>query len=240
MASHDRDENHLTDVVAGALRRWLGKARDAVMRPFRQHQMMPDPSGIYQTQSGWDSEVDTILTVIGKIAMNAWSQATDVPPVSRHAFVMAQLAYTQNLLVRIPDEVYNLIFAEITEGVNAGETVGQVAQRVDRVLSYTGSERWPNRARTIATTETTRAYGAGTTAAGMEQSRVTGRMLQKRWDTKHDEKVRISHREVDGETVGLGMPFYVDGIPMMFPGDPLAPPDLVINCRCDVVILNEP
>jgi hypothetical protein len=239
VANRDRDENHLTDVVAGALRRWLGKARDAVMRPFRQNQLMPDPSGIYQTQSAWDSEVDSIMTVIGQISMNAWSEATDVPPVSRHAFVMSQLAYTQNLLVRIPDEVYNLVFAEITDGVNGGENVGQVAQRVDKVLSYTGSERWPNRARTIAQTETTRAYGAGTLAAGMEQSRLTGRLLQKRWDSKHDARVRSPHKAVDGETRDLGMPFYVDGVPMMFPGDPLAPPDLVINCRCDLAIMNE-
>lgn len=239
MARRDDDENHLTDVVAGALRRWLARAKDAVMTPFRQYKMNPDPAGIYQTQGVWDSEVDSIMTVIGQIALHAWSEATDVPPVSRHAFVMSQLAYTQNLLVRIPDEVYNLVFAEITDGVNAGETVEQVAQRVDRVLSFTGSERWPSRARTIAQTETTRAYGAGTLAAGMEQSRLTGRLLQKRWDTERDEKVRISHREVDGKTVDLGMPFYVDGVPMMFPGDPLAPPDLVINCRCDLAILNE-
>jgi hypothetical protein len=239
VANRERDENRLTGVVADALRRWLTSAREAVMRPFRQYNMQPDATAIYGTQSVWDSEVDSIMSVIGQIAMGAWSEATDVPPVSRHAFVMSQLAQTQNLLVRIPDEVYNLVFAEITDGVNAGQTVEQIAQRVDRLLTFTGSERWPNRARTIAQTETTRAYGAGTLAAGMEQSRLTGRLLRKRWDSERDEKVRISHREVDGKVEDLGMPFYVDGIPMMFPGDPLAPPDLVINCRCDLVILNE-
>ena len=239
MANRERDENRLTGVVGAALRRWLDTAREAVMRPFRQYGMQPDPSAIYGTQSNWDSEVDSIMTVIGQIAMGAWSDATNVPPVSRHAFVMSQLAQTQNLLVRIPDEVFNLVFAEITDGVNAGETVEQVAQRVDRVLSYSGSERWPSRARTIAQTETTRAYGVGTLAAGMEQSRLTGRMLQKKWITAHDERVRLSHKAVDGDVEDLGMPFYVDGVPMMFPGDPLAPPDLVINCRCDLVIQNE-
>jgi hypothetical protein len=239
VATRDQNERRLTGVVAGALQRWLAKAKDAVMRPWNTYRMQPDPSGVFQVQSAWDSEVDSIMTVIGQIAMDAWSDATDVPPVSRHVFVVSQLAMTQNLLVRLPDEVYNLVFAEITESVNAGETVEQTAQRVDRVLSFSGSERWPGRARTIAQTETTRAYGAGTVAAGLEQSRLTGRLLQKRWDTAHDERVRIPHREVDGKTIDLGMPFYVDGIPMMFPGDPLAPPDLVINCRCDLVIVNE-
>lgn len=233
------DENRLAGVVRAALIRWLGRAQDVVMRPWRQYRIQPDPTNIYQEQSAWDVEVDTILTAIGRITENAWSQATDVPPVSRHSFIVAQLAQTQNFLARIPDEVYNLVFAEITDGVNGGESVEQIARRVERVLSFTGSERWPNRARVIAQTETTRAYGAGALAAGMEQSRVSGRLLRKRWDTEHDDRVRTSHRSVDGEVRDLGMPFYVDGFPLMFPGDPIGPPETVINCRCDLVILNE-
>ncbi len=239
MPSREQDERSLAGVVGAALQRWLGKARDRVMEPWRRYKVQPDPSGIYQTQDAWDHEVDTIVTRVGRIAMSAWSEATDVPPVSRHSFVMSQLAQTQNFLARIPDEVYDLIFAEITDAVNAGATNEQVAERVDRILEYSGSERWPNRARVIAQTEVTRAYGAGTLAAGFEQSRVTGRMLRKRWDTEHDRRVRESHREVDGQVRDIAMPFYVDGFPMMFPGDPIAPPESVINCRCDLVILNE-
>lgn len=239
MSSHDRDEARLAGVVGAALRRWLGQARTVVMAPWHQYRMQPDPTAIFRVQDSWNSEVDSIMSVIGSIAMDAWSEATDVPPVSRHAFVMSQLAMTQNFLVRIPDEVYNLAFAEITDAVNGGSTVEQVAERVDHVLDYTDSERWPNRARVIAQTEVTRAYGAGTLAAGMEQSRLTGRLLQKRWDTEQDQRVRESHREVDGRVLDLGMPFYVDGFPLMFPGDPMGPPETVINCRCDLKILNE-
>lgn len=239
MASRSENERHLARIVGEALRRWLDKARGAVLRPHRTYQMPPDPSGVFEVQGAWNSEVGTIITTLGHISMDAWSQASDVPPVSRHAFIMAQLAATENLLVRIPDEVYNLIFAELTEGVNAGESVDQLAVRVERILTFSGSERWPARARTIAQTETTRAYGAGTVAAGMEQARVTGRVLQKRWDTEADERVRGSHKQVDGEIVAIWAPWYVNGVPMLFPGDPSAPPELVINCRCDVVLLNE-
>jgi len=233
------DEENLRGVVGGALRRWLDKARAAVMAPWRQHRIPPDPTAIYSTQGAWQDELDTILTAIGEISLHAWSEATDVPPVSRHAFVLATLGQTENLLVRIPDETYNLVFAELSEGVNAGESLEQLAARVDQVLSYTDSERWPNRAKVIAQTETTRAYGAGTLAAGMEQSRVTGRLLRKRWDTRDDLRVRTPHREVDGETRDLSMPFYMDDFPMMFPGDPIAPADLVCGCRCNLVIVNE-
>lgn len=237
--ARQEDENRLTGVVGNAISRWLGRVRDKVMEPWRRFKLQPDPNGIYQEQGSWDTEVDAIMTVIGRISQNAWSEAVNVPPVSRHAFVMAQLAQTQNFLVRIPDEVYELVFAEISDAVNAGEDNDGVARRVDQVLAYTGSERWPNRARTIAVTETTRAYGAGTVAGGLEQSRVTGRLLQKRWDTEKDERVRTSHRAVDGDVLDLGMPFYVDGVPLMFPGDPMGPPETVINCRCDLTIVNE-
>lgn len=237
MATRDGNEKRLFGVVKAALDRFINAARDKVMAPFRAWGGMPDPTGVYQAQSDWNT--DTILTTIGQIAMSAWSGATDVPPVSRHAFVVAQLAQTQNFLVRIPDEVYNLVFAEINDAVNRGGSVSDVAQAVDQVLATTGSERWANRARVIAVTETTRAYGAGTVAAGLEQSRVTGRLLRKRWRTEHDDRVRAAHRAVDGVTVPLYQFFNVGGYPMLFPADPQGPADEVVNCRCDMVIVNE-
>jgi uncharacterized protein with gpF-like domain len=239
MATRDGDESTLAGVVSQVLRRWLDRARNIVMKPYNDHHMQPDPTAIYSIQGEWDSGVDTILTTIGQIAMGAWSEATDVPPVSRHAFLVAYLADVRNYLVRIPAEVANLVFAEITDAVNAGGSVDDVAQRVDRVLSYTGSERWPGRARTIAVTEVTRAYGAATMAAGVEQSRVTGRQLTKTWRTSHDERVRAGHRDADGQRVPVFMPFQVGGESLMFPGDPSGSPDNVINCRCDLMIGNE-
>ena len=232
--SRSEDESSLAKVVGMGLRKWLNAVRVAVFRGGT-----PDPTRIYAYQDQWDGEVDTILTEIGRIGIKAWSSATDVPPVSRHAFVVSYLADVRNLLVRIPNEVADLVFAEITDGTNAGESRDQIAARVDKVLSYTASERWPNRAKVIAQTEVNRAYGAGTMAAGVEQARVTGRQLTKRWDTKDDSRVRSPHQEVDGVTVPVWAPFYVDGVPMQFPGDPSAPPELVINCRCQLHIGNE-
>lgn len=232
--NRSEDERSLGATVAAALKRFLDSARRVVMGAGT-----PDPTQIYGLQPQWNRDVDTILTEIGRIGLAAWSSATDVPPVSRHAFIQAYLADVQSLLVRIPDEVANLVFAEISEGTNQGETRQQIAARVDKVLSWTGSERWPNRAKVIAQTEVTRAYGAGTMAAGIEQARVTGRQLTKRWDTKDDNRVRSPHQAVDGQTIPVWQPFYVEDVPMMFPGDPSAPPELVINCRCELHIGNE-
>lgn len=239
MASRDENERALEATVSTSLRTWLAKARDAVMRPWRQFRQQPDPAAVFTTQQDWNGEVDTILTRLGRIADGAWNEVTDAPSVSRHAFVMAQLAQTENFLVRIPDEVYNLVFAEITDAVNAGASVDAVADKVDAVLAWTGSENWPNRARVIARTEVTRAMNAGVQGASAEMSRVTGRVLSKVWRAHNDDRTRTDHRNVDGQVRPFYMPFQVGAWPMMFPGDPNGPADEVINCRCDMKITNE-
>lgn len=77
---------------------------------------------------------------------------------------------------------------------------------------------------------------ARTMATGMEgwaarqQASKTGDDL--RWVTMQDDKVRRTHRHAQGQTVRSDEPFYVGGYPMWFPGDPSAPEDLTINCRC--------
>lgn len=237
MAGRDDNEQSLYELVAAQLKSWLTIVRQVVMSPWRRYQLQPDPAAVYRTQGSWDAGVDTILTKLGQIAMDAWMEVPGAPPVSRHAFVMAELAKVKNLLVRIPDEVADLIFAEIADGVNAGEDTTGIADRVDRILTWTGSERWLNRARTIAVTETTRAYGYGTLAAGMELQRVMGNQLRKRWDSEADTRVRPAHEAAQGATVALTLPFYVGGEALMYPADPSGAPENVIHCRCDLRIV---
>jgi F like protein len=238
MTQRDADEKRLGTVVSGGLRRWLLKARDAVMAPWREHRLPPDVNRIYATQPAWNAEVDTILTQIGKIALGAWSRASDVPAVSRHAFVMAHLAQVKSLLVRIPDETAHRIFAEITDVVNGGGSTQDVAHAVDNVLMWTGSENWPHRADVIAMTEVTRAYGAATNAAGAEQARVTGKSLLKRWVSEGDNRVRMAHRAVNGMSIPLTSLFPVGSDMLLYPGDPRGSPDNVIGCRCDLEIVD--
>ncbi|HZX42847.1 MAG TPA: hypothetical protein VFE93_13485, partial [Myxococcaceae bacterium] len=52
------------------------------------------------------------------------------------------------------------------------------------------------------------------------------------WVTMHDEDVRPAHVETAGQQRPPGEPFDVDGFEMRYPGDPTAPIELWINCRC--------
>jgi hypothetical protein len=52
------------------------------------------------------------------------------------------------------------------------------------------------------------------------------------WVTMGDNDVRDTHVEANGEVVPSGMPFEVGGYELLFPGQPVGPPEIWINCRC--------
>jgi hypothetical protein len=54
------------------------------------------------------------------------------------------------------------------------------------------------------------------------------------WVTRQDGDVRDVHVPLDGESVTDGGTFTVDGYDLHFPGEPIGPPHVWINCRCVV------
>jgi hypothetical protein len=233
-------ENDVFKAALKALATWLKNVAASVLGAFHKYDVMPDPTGIWSTIPQWHDLIDEIVEgPVAKAARAGWEQALDIPWVSTNSFVQAQLAMTKNLLVRIPDEVYNLIFAEISDGTNNGESIAEIADRVDKVLSITSSQRWPNRARTIAQTETIRAFNAGAYASGLQAEQFEKTSMVKEWLATKDTQTRPSHRRADGQKQPLNQPFDVGGFPLQFPGDPMGPPEEVINCRCALVIEEE-
>lgn len=75
-------------------------------------------------------------------------------------------------------------------------------------------------------------YNQGLFDSAVEMEKATGRTLTKEWVSLMDERVRNAHKDLHGDRVPVGSPFYVKGVPIRFPKDPLAPPGLTINCRC--------
>lgn len=54
----------------------------------------------------------------------------------------------------------------------------------------------------------------------------------KRWVSHHDDRVRPSHLEANGQTVPLEAAFTVGGHQLQIPGDPTAPIGETASCRC--------
>lgn len=236
MASREAEESVYKAAKAG-LQRFLGRAREVVMAPFRQYRAQPNPVGIAAAVPVWQADVDRIMAALTPALREGWA-AADLPGDfdPSDPYITANLALTHNLLVRIPDEVHAKVVKEILEGSNAGETVDQIAERVDDVLTYTGSENWDGRARLIAQTETTRHRNSSLLAHGLLVHRSGRRQLIKGWDTRMDNRERPAHKQANGMTRALTDPFIVGGEEMMFPGDPTGRPDNVCNCRCDLFL----
>lgn len=83
------------------------------------------------------------------------------------------------------------------------------------------------RRRIVAEHEAQTAFNAGTYLAGKQLG-----IRRKTWLTRRDSVVRPEHMKLQGRTVPLGAGFAADGAVLRFPGDPLAPPHLTVNCRC--------
>lgn len=238
MASREAEESVFKAASAG-LKLWLGRAREAVMAPWKKFRGQPNPAEIGSTAPVWQAQVDKILQALTPALKEGWAAAHlpgEFDP--NDPYIQANLALTHNLLVRIPDEVHALVVREILEGTNAAESLQQIADRVDRVLSYTDSERWPGRARVIAQTESTRHRNSSALAHALLFERQERRVLMKQWDTTMDERERTAHRLANDKVQVLNQPFIVDGEEMMFPGDPRGSADNVCGCRCDLRILD--
>lgn len=229
--SADQEEPGVLARVLAAIRAWVPVLRREVLTSG-----FIDPTGVDDARPAWAAEVDRhIMPALDTVVDHAWRWQSGEPFVSGNSFTQAQLALTRNLLVRIPDEVYNDIFAEISTGVANGEDQATIAARIENKILTSGSEWWENRAKVIARTETNRAWNAGQLAAAQYYEPPSTRWV-KVWDTDVDSRERPAHRRAEGQVRSLSDTFQVGGEDLRFPGDPAGSPANVINCRCQMTI----
>jgi hypothetical protein len=109
---------------------------------------------------------------------------------------------------------------------NLADEIETFRRHLQDALERTHSEK-PNTERTTAWVSTA-AVNAGTSFA----TQVDEAELGLEWVAMHDTHVRHAHAEADGQVVPVGQSFEVAGHKMRYPGDPRAPIELWINCRC--------
>jgi len=139
----------------------------------------------------------------------------------------------ENKMVRTTDEVFDLVRAELENGVIEGLSIPEIAENIDAVLLDTGTERWQNRATTVARTETVGAYNGGTDSAfSILLDEDPDLDMEKVWLATMDSRTRDTHFAADGQRVAFRESFIVGGFPGMHPGDKALPAQECINCRC--------
>lgn len=110
----------------------------------------------------------------------------------------------------------------------------QIRRMVDRYRDRTLAMR----AETIARTETVRISSIARQEGfrqALEDAGINGGLVIRIWNATNDARTRDSHAAMDGQEVAQDEPFISGaGNRLMFPGDPSAPPEETIQCRCVV------
>lgn len=138
--------------------------------------------------------------------------------------------YTGLKVTQIDNATIAMIAAQVQAGMNAGEHVDEIGNRI-RSIGVTESKY---RAHMISRTET----HAAMNAAGDETARQSGRVKMKEWIPVNDYRTRRSdnsdYDHVNVDPVPITEKFLVSGEYLRYPGDPAGSAGNIINCRCAV------
>jgi SPP1 gp7 family putative phage head morphogenesis protein len=121
------------------------------------------------------------------------------------------------------DWIKKVLEKAVTDGWSVDETVREIMTKSRDINA--------KRARVITRTESVRAMNHGT-LVGAEKSRL---VMEKVWITARDERVRGSHRRLEGKTADVEDSF-PDSV-LKFPGDPDGKAKDVVNCRCTIAMM---
>lgn len=123
----------------------------------------------------------------------------------------------------------NAVTRIIEDGLMEGLPVPTIAKNISAATGFGFA-----RARMIARTEATRASALGAQQA-YSQAAAEGINVRKQWLSARDDKVRDSHADLDGYTVGVNEPFISEsGAEAEGPAQ-FGEPSEDINCRCVVI-----
>lgn len=202
-----------------------------------------DPGRVSDHSGFWSDEINVnVLPAISGVLSDAWRRVTTAGDPPTDPWVRNYLNDSGNRMRNVPDEVYALIVTEVERGVSEGRSLDRLTSDVQLILTASGTDRWPNRARTVARTETLGAVNAGVfRSAELEAEQRGDPAPFKVWISTEDQRTRPSHMEADQQRTLMREPFRVGGARLLFPGDPRGPGSEVINCRCSMlpVVLGE-
>lgn len=162
----------------------------------------------------------------------------------------ADAGYVQNLRRELadPDLMANYFSrtrrdkrfdAAIRRAISEGRPVAQA--NIERIAGRYADRLLVTRGERIARTETLRAMHAGRqemTEQLIESGQVQAQDVTRAWQDTGDGRTRNTHKDADGQSVGVSGSFQVGGYSMRYPGDTSlgAPARETINCRCYVKI----
>lgn len=242
MASTSRRLRHLARILAGekavtaATRRALTVLLKEAARALAASGY--DTAVLDNRFPGWRSAVNTdIAPAVEAVFLTAWA-ATSAGVIDPTLYATRHMEAVNNRLVGVSDDVFDTMRLALEEGRQAGESIPELAGRVDALL--TDEQRWTNRAVTVARTEVISANNSGSNQSAFATAEALGipaGAVARSWLATADGRTRATHADADGQVVFGTQSYDVGGSSLSYPGDPSGAPGEVINCRCTELFL---
>lgn len=122
----------------------------------------------------------------------------------------------------------------LRSAISSGEPLSP--RQIDTMVGRYNQRSIAHRAKTIARTESLRSVHEGNDemfAQAFESGDLKRDELIQTWETARDDRVRDSHDFMQGQERRVDIPFETgNGNLLRFPGDPDAPAEEVVTCRC--------
>ncbi|WP_167162965.1 phage portal protein [Streptomyces sp. MBT27] len=176
----------------------------------------------------WSQEVvETLAPVLGRIATATAKDTADAlggtvagASAGVGAAVLSATSVAAETFRAFHDFLVGALDAQQHDGAPLDDLIGEL----QRLLLEDGAKVVSHVAEAAAT--------ATVNGAADAVAAVSGPFVSRTWLTRRDDRVRPAHAAADGTTLPVTKPFEMEGWPLRYPGDPLAPLSLTANCRC--------
>ena len=185
--------------------------------------------GIYSLNRNYAAY--TIEQVAGDVGFTIWDEQTVKRLIVEQPDAMPYYPPKRAVKRKI-DLAYgkSQITKSVTSSILQGSSIGKMADDLQHRIADVSRVSAIRAART----STTAAQNAGRLDS-YHAAQNMGIKMRKEWLATLDGRTRHAHAMLDGQKADVDKPFKVEGNEIRYPGDPLAAPYLVYNCRCTLI-----